>query len=439
MLSSSVMSSCTALRFSPSLRAISLPVARSREPITTRWPRSASWRATSRPMPRFPPEMKRDALHCAIIAVNARPSRGRRRRCRDRWAAAADALARAGVDALCFEAAEPWSRGVRGLACVFRHAHDRADLVELASCARRGWGRAAATSRASLSVGDEGVLFTSPEAEDLAALLAEAGLEHRVVDEEEQRRLLPRRRRRAGRRCTTCVAGQFTRGRQWRHWSRGSAADSSGRKSVRRPGGRRGDRLGIAALRAGAHLRRSPDVRARRAARSPVAARDQGSHAGDVPASRGARSPRRAGWIAPTSSAPRLTPGRLPRSAASRLASRPRIPTRPAESRASARMSRGPSRSRFGTDRHDHATAHDPSLASRRVRRLGACGARLRRAHPSSSRRSSARCSPKRVAAGSRRSSGLRIDRPRSGHRIELVRVVEDSGLGRPRRARIVM
>ena len=53
--------------------------------------------------------------------------------------AAADALARAGVDALCFEAAEPGSGQSAGYTRVFRHAHDRADLVELVSCARRGW------------------------------------------------------------------------------------------------------------------------------------------------------------------------------------------------------------------------------------------------------------------------------------------------------------
>ena len=104
--------------------------------------------------------------------------------------AAADALARAGVDALCFEAAEPGSGQSAGYTRVFRHAHDRADLVELVSCARRGWDEWSELAGESL-VGDEGVLFASPEAEDLAALLAEAGVEHRVVDEEEQRQLLP--------------------------------------------------------------------------------------------------------------------------------------------------------------------------------------------------------------------------------------------------------
>jgi len=104
--------------------------------------------------------------------------------------AAADALARAGVDALCFEAAEPGSGQSAGYTRVFRHAHDRADLVELVSCARRGWDEWSELAGESL-VGDEGVLFASPEAEDLAALLAAAGVEHRLVDEEEQRRLLP--------------------------------------------------------------------------------------------------------------------------------------------------------------------------------------------------------------------------------------------------------
>src|SRR6185503_9933968 len=69
--------------------------------------------------------------------------------------AAADALARAGVDALCFEAAEPGRGQSAGYTRVFRHAHDRADLVELVSCARRGWDEWSELAGESL-VGDEG-------------------------------------------------------------------------------------------------------------------------------------------------------------------------------------------------------------------------------------------------------------------------------------------
>jgi glycine/D-amino acid oxidase-like deaminating enzyme len=104
--------------------------------------------------------------------------------------AAADALARAGVDVACFEAAEPGSGQSAGYTRVFRHVHDRADLVELVSRARRGWDEWSELAGEPL-IGDEGVLFASPEAEDLAVLLADGGIEHRFVDEEEQRRLLP--------------------------------------------------------------------------------------------------------------------------------------------------------------------------------------------------------------------------------------------------------
>ncbi len=104
--------------------------------------------------------------------------------------AAADALARAGVDVRCFEAAEPGSGQSAGYTRVFRHVHDRADLVELVSHARRRWDDWSELAGRPL-IGDEGVLFASPDAEGVAALFAAAGVEHRLVDEDEQRRLLP--------------------------------------------------------------------------------------------------------------------------------------------------------------------------------------------------------------------------------------------------------
>jgi glycine/D-amino acid oxidase-like deaminating enzyme len=104
--------------------------------------------------------------------------------------AAADALARAGVHIRCFEADEPGNGQSAGLTRVFRHVHDRADLVDLVSRARRGWDEWSERAGQPL-IGPEGVLYASPEAESLADLLGNAGIEHRLVDEEEQRDLLP--------------------------------------------------------------------------------------------------------------------------------------------------------------------------------------------------------------------------------------------------------
>jgi sarcosine oxidase len=104
--------------------------------------------------------------------------------------AAADRLARGGADVSCFEAAEPGSGQSAGQTRVFRHVHDRADLVQLVACARRGWDEWGERAGEPL-IGDEGVLFASPDAEEMAGLLAEAGVQHRLVDEDEQRRLLP--------------------------------------------------------------------------------------------------------------------------------------------------------------------------------------------------------------------------------------------------------
>jgi sarcosine oxidase len=104
--------------------------------------------------------------------------------------AAADALARAGLDVRCFEAVEPGSGQSAGYTRVFRHVHDRADLVELAGRARRGWDEWVERAGVEL-VGLEGVLFATSEAERLAELLADAGVEHELVTEAEQRRLIP--------------------------------------------------------------------------------------------------------------------------------------------------------------------------------------------------------------------------------------------------------
>jgi len=104
--------------------------------------------------------------------------------------AAAGALADAGVDVVCFEQALPGSGQSAGRVRVFRHVHERPELVALAHEARAGWD--AWSERAGRSLlGDEGVLYAGPDAEEAAALLAEAGVQHRWADEEEQRELLP--------------------------------------------------------------------------------------------------------------------------------------------------------------------------------------------------------------------------------------------------------
>jgi len=104
--------------------------------------------------------------------------------------AAADAMIRAGVGVRCFEAAEPGSGQSAGHTRVFRHVHDRADLVELVRRPRIGWDEWSDLAERPL-IGDEGVLFASPDAEEMASLLTGAGVQHRLVDEDEQRLLLP--------------------------------------------------------------------------------------------------------------------------------------------------------------------------------------------------------------------------------------------------------
>jgi sarcosine oxidase len=104
--------------------------------------------------------------------------------------AAADALAQKGLDVRCFEPAAPGSGQSAGFTRIFRHVHDSPELVELAREARRAWDGWSERARIPL-VGSEGVLFAGPNVAHKAALLANAELEHRLVDEDEQRELLP--------------------------------------------------------------------------------------------------------------------------------------------------------------------------------------------------------------------------------------------------------
>src|SRR5262245_18514688 len=141
-------------------------------------------------MPRFTPE---------ISATRSIPQLSRVMKARAEVAvvgagivglAAAEALTRSGVDVRCFEAAEPGSGQSAGDTRVFRHVHDRADLVELATLARHGWDVWGERAGSPL-VGSDGVLFASPQAEAVADLLRDAGVEHRLVNAQEQRKLLP--------------------------------------------------------------------------------------------------------------------------------------------------------------------------------------------------------------------------------------------------------
>jgi sarcosine oxidase len=104
--------------------------------------------------------------------------------------AASTALVEVGVDVRCFEHAEPGSGQSAGRTRVFRHVHDRADLVALVREARAGWD--AWSERAGRPLlGDEGVLYAAPDVEAAAALLADSGVEYRWASEDEQWELLP--------------------------------------------------------------------------------------------------------------------------------------------------------------------------------------------------------------------------------------------------------
>ncbi|MDQ4071396.1 MAG: FAD-binding oxidoreductase, partial [Actinomycetota bacterium] len=95
-----------------------------------------------------------------------------------------------GLEVTCFEAARPGASQSAGRTRIFRHRHERAELVELGVRSRREWGRWERRLGRRL-VGDEGVLVAGPDLEDHAGRFAAAGVEYSEVDPSAQRRVLP--------------------------------------------------------------------------------------------------------------------------------------------------------------------------------------------------------------------------------------------------------
>ncbi|OBG31263.1 FAD-binding oxidoreductase [Mycobacterium sp. E3198] len=88
--------------------------------------------------------------------------------------AAAHALRRRGKDAVVFERGEPFSEQSAGLARIFRVAHRRAALCELALRAREGWLRWESELAAGRLLGAEGFI-TAGACDETADAMTEAG------------------------------------------------------------------------------------------------------------------------------------------------------------------------------------------------------------------------------------------------------------------------
>ncbi len=95
-----------------------------------------------------------------------------------------------GLAVLCFEAARPGAGQSAGRTRIFRHRHERPELVELAVRARREWERWEMRLGHRL-VGDEGALMAGPDLEDHAHRFEAADVEYAEVDPSAQRRALP--------------------------------------------------------------------------------------------------------------------------------------------------------------------------------------------------------------------------------------------------------
>jgi sarcosine oxidase len=104
--------------------------------------------------------------------------------------AAADALARSGVNVVCLERGAPGSGQSAGMTRIFRHLHWRPELVGLAREARAGWAEWESRAGRRL-IGDEGTLLVDDDLEGMRARLASAGLESRIVDRAGQAEALP--------------------------------------------------------------------------------------------------------------------------------------------------------------------------------------------------------------------------------------------------------
>ena len=99
-------------------------------------------------------------------------------------------LRRRDVDVRVIEAARPGSGQSAGRTRIFRHNHDRPELVARAIEARAGWEEWEAALGTRL-LGHEGVLVTGPAVEARAELLRDAGAPVRLLDGEAQREALP--------------------------------------------------------------------------------------------------------------------------------------------------------------------------------------------------------------------------------------------------------
>ena len=100
------------------------------------------------------------------------------------------ALQQRGVDVRCFEAGRPGAGQSAGRTRIFRHAHDRPELVGFAAESGDAWSEWERAFGVRL-LGREGLVVTGAPAAERGRILAEAGLPHRFVGRDEQARLLP--------------------------------------------------------------------------------------------------------------------------------------------------------------------------------------------------------------------------------------------------------
>jgi sarcosine oxidase len=100
------------------------------------------------------------------------------------------ALAARGVDFRLFEGARPGAGQSAGRTRIFRHGHERPELVRLAVESRRVWEELEQRLGMRL-LGREGVVVTGPPARERERLLADAGVPCRLIGPGEQADALP--------------------------------------------------------------------------------------------------------------------------------------------------------------------------------------------------------------------------------------------------------